>query len=113
MLNSLGNVLDYINSDFEYSPTITPVVNLDNVDYAKSYLDNEFSSGMSSRANVTFSRMKNERRGMIATDSSNQATNTGTIYNYTQNNYSPKALSEIEIYRRTNDQLNFRKFVGG
>lgn len=36
-----------------------------------------------------------------------------TNYNYTQNNYSPKALSEIEIYRRTNDQLNFRKFVGG
>lgn len=43
-----------------------------------------------------------------------QASGTSEInYNYTQNNYSPKALSEIEIYRRTNNQLNFRKFVGG
>lgn len=30
----------------------------------------------------------------------------GSVVNYTQNNYSPKALSSVEIYRQTKNQLN-------
>lgn len=33
----------------------------------------------------------------------------GTVYNFTQNNTSPKALSRLEIYRQTKNQLNFAK----
>ena len=32
-------------------------------------------------------------------------------YNFTQNNTSPKALSRLEIYRQTRNQLNFAKGV--
>ena len=34
-----------------------------------------------------------------------------TNYNFTQNNTSPKALSRLEIYRQTKNQLNFAKGV--
>lgn len=33
----------------------------------------------------------------------------GTVYNFTQNNTSPKALSRLEIYRQTKNQLAFAK----
>lgn len=32
-------------------------------------------------------------------------------YNFVQNNTSPKALSRLEIYRQTRNQLNFVKGV--
>ncbi|MFR8471686.1 MAG: hypothetical protein ACLVB2_02860, partial [Clostridium fessum] len=32
--------------------------------------------------------------------------NTGNSYNFTQNNYSPKALSRTEIYRQTKNQFS-------
>ena len=28
------------------------------------------------------------------------------VYQFTQNNYSPKALSRVEIYRQTNNQFS-------
>lgn len=38
------------------------------------------------------------------------APNKSVVYNFTQNNTSPKALSRVELYRQTKNQL---KFVGG
>ena len=35
----------------------------------------------------------------------------GTVYNFVQNNTSPKALSRLEIYRQTQNQLNFARGV--
>ena len=34
------------------------------------------------------------------------ATPTGASFNFTQNNYSPKALSRVEIYRQTKNQFS-------
>lgn len=47
--------------------------------------------------------------GMIAGTGSNK--NVVNNYNFTQNNTSPKALSRLEIYRQTRNQLNFAKGV--
>jgi hypothetical protein len=35
-----------------------------------------------------------------------KSSNTGNSYNFTQNNYSPKALSRVEIYRQTKNQFS-------
>jgi phage-related protein len=40
---------------------------------------------------------------------SSQKASVSNSYNYTQNNYSPKALSRVEIYRQTNNQLSTLK----
>lgn len=34
---------------------------------------------------------------------------SGNNYNFTQNNYSPKALSRIDIYRQTKNQFSALK----
>jgi len=41
------------------------------------------------------------------TSTNNQTSNTtaGNSYNFVQNNYSPKALSRIDIYRQTKSQF--------
>ena len=38
---------------------------------------------------------------------------SGNNYNFTQNNYSPKALSRIDIYRQTKNQFSALKVIGG
>jgi len=60
-----------------------------------------------------------EDRGFIGADYANGKTAGGTygsragqtVVNFTQNNYSPKALSRTEIYRQTNNQ--FAQLKGG
>ena len=51
--------------------------------------------------------LRNE--GMLT--SGGNSANTVNNYNFVQNNTSPKALSRLEIYRQTNNQLNFAKGV--
>lgn len=38
---------------------------------------------------------------------------TGNTYQFTQNNYSPKALSRIDIYRQTKNQFSAMKGLVG
>ena len=40
-------------------------------------------------------------------NSANQ--NVGVTYSFTQNNYSPKALSKTEVYRQTKNQFSMAK----
>jgi hypothetical protein len=44
--------------------------------------------------------------------SGNPSANDGTTYNFTQNNYSPKALSATDIYRNTKNQFALLKNMG-
>jgi hypothetical protein len=44
----------------------------------------------------------------VATDSQGVAAG-GSVVNFEQNNYSPKALSRAEIYRQTKNQLRAAK----
>ena len=53
-----------------------------------------------SLANIGTPDMSNIGESGISSTSSNQN------YIFTQNNYSPKALSRLEIYRQTNRQFN-------
>ena len=53
---------------------------------------------------------------MIGANGQNRGTfsgnpNQGTQISFTQNNYSPKELSRIDIYRNTKNQLNMMKGV--
>lgn len=55
------------------------------------------------KARVNTARMRSNRNG------SNDVKNTS--YTFNQYNTSPKALSRLEIYRQTKNQLNFAKGV--
>lgn len=85
----------------DHQPTITPVVDMSNVE--RSYGDIERMFGQKTfelsvnagTAAAMQNRQQNQNGG------NNQTGGTTTVNNFTQNNYSPKALSPVEIYRQT------------
>ena len=52
-----------------------------------------------------------EARTVDISGTSTKTSQAGTSINYTQNNYSPKALTRLEIHRNTRNQLQALKGV--
>lgn len=99
--NAISKVKDFINSDIDTNPTIRPILDLSNV---------ESGAG---RLNAMFSRMQAlsistgmNRSNDTEVQNGENAPNTGNTFTFTQNNYSPKALSRVEIYRQTKNQFS-------
>ena len=59
----------------------------------------------------TAADLKNQLQNEGVIGGRNNATTVNNNYNFTQNNTSPKALSRLEIYRMTKNQLAFAKGV--
>lgn len=102
--NIIARVVDVINSDIDSEPTIRPVLDLSNVESGTSRLNAMFSR---SRA-ISISNGMNRRNGEGIQNGSGSSSG-GDTYQFTQNNYSPKALSSAEIYRQTHNQFSALK----
>ncbi len=98
---AISKISDIVNGNIDTQPTIRPVLDLSNVEAGAGRL-----SAMLSRTQaLTISaRMNQDRTAEVqnGVDSSN----AGNTYTFTQNNYSPKALSRVEIYRQTKNQFS-------
>lgn len=110
--NSMSNVADALGSDMDMSPTIRPVLDLSAIKKDATLLDGLLKP---KELGVTTSY---DRATAIATaneanqDSSEKAlvdVGVGTTVNFVQNNNSPKALSNGEIYRQTRNGLSVAK----
>ena len=98
--NVVARIADAINSDIDTQPTIRPVLDLTDVKTKANQLNVMFSRtqamSISSRMNKT----------SVGEDQNGEIVPTGgATYSFTQNNYSPKALSRSEIYRQTKNQF--------
>ena len=109
--NVVGTMIDTMNSipsisDLtDLNPTITPVVDLTQVQAAADQMNTIFDTSPVASASY----------GQAASISSAQASqgavsdSTGTdasVIKFEQNNYSPESLSPVEIYRQTKNQLS-------
>lgn len=87
----MSDVMDALdNFDSTYRPTIKPRLDMSDVDPALSNM------------NAVASYMGN--RGVEKSQETEPS--TPASFNFTQNNYSPKALSRIDIYRQTRNQFS-------
>lgn len=95
-------------------PTITPVLDLSNVEDDLSTMTdmfNESVSAVASHAVVAVGPVDEVQNGVVNGDNSNSK--NGNTYNFIQNNSSPKSLSRSEIYRQTRNQFaQFTEAVG-
>lgn len=101
--NSLIN--DVIESDDAFHPTITPVLNLDDLKNQKGLIGKTFGGH---QLDLSATRLQ---VGSIADQTAyrqNEINVPGvsTNYNFVQNNYSPKALNQAEIYRQTKNEFS-------
>ena len=104
-MTTVSSIIENEDS-FELNPVIRPVIDPSGISRGASIINaslsrtrgiaQNISSSMSARED---SKLKNDQNG----------TTKGTTVTFTQNNYSPKALSRIDIYRDTKNQLSQMK----
>lgn len=96
-VNSMKSVIskigEYLTEDIE-NPVITPVLDLSNVQAGAKTLNNMFSTNQAMLTSASLNDLQNEQQN---------GSRFGTTF--IQNNYSPKALNRIEIYRQTRNQF--------
>ena len=108
---ALSRVSDIIDSDMDMTPTIRPVIDLTDVENGNKRLSSIFGSSRSitvDSARIKASKLAGDINSAKADTAANQ---NGPSFSFTQNNYSPKALSQIDIYRQTKNQFSAMKGV--
>ena len=116
MNSAISKVSNAIDLGFDMSPTIRPVIDLSNVEASNQLID-----GMLSKKQIDISSLRAKTSVIsngLNTDTqptSNTSTNPQQSSNvsFVQNNYSPKELSRIDIYRQTKNQLIQLNGFGG
>ena len=91
MQSSLANMSALIGENLDLDPVITPI------------LDTRKLRSSLGAVNSMFDDTAIESDAKI--QNGNTDGSRGNTYQFVQNNYSPKALSRIDIYRQTNNQF--------
>lgn len=99
--DAIAKVKDVIDNGVDDQPTIRPILDLSDVEEKSHRLNTLFSrsQALTVSTGIAASRERNLQN-------EDNGPNTGNSYNFTQNNYSPKALSRTEIYRQTKNQFS-------
>ena len=106
--SAVMRISDLIDSGIDTEPTIRPVLDLSDVENKAVRLNALLSrtQAVKAGAEITEYSHRNGRENQNGTKDSN-----GNTYTFTQNNYSPKALSRVDIYRQTKNQFSAMKEV--
>ena len=103
--NTIAMANTIVDSDLELHPVISPILDTSQVSAEAARIGALFPSrsiGLASSIGIGNNYDTNE-------DTSKSSSSVPNQINFTQNNYSPKALSRIEIYRDTRNQLSMLK----
>ena len=107
--NTITKIAEAVDQGIDAEPTIRPVLDLSGVEDGTKRISAMFSR------NQALSIGRSMNRPSIASPDQNGAETSsegGNTFNFTQNNYSPKALSRVDIYRQTNNQFSaFKRAV--
>lgn len=110
--SAIGRARDVLSDSSEMQPTIRPVVDLSDVQAKASMINQAF--GINRRYSVAMTAAKvssassgfgYRQNGNVNSTSDVSKQPATQNFNFTQNNYSPKALNRSEIYRQTNNQF--------
>ena len=103
--NAISKVRDFVEGNVDTQPTIRPVLDLSEVRSGAHML----SALLSRKQAMTISTEMNRQSAGTIQNGKTAAPVTGNSYSLVQNNYSPKALSRIDIYRQTKNQFSALK----
>lgn len=114
--DAIGRARDVLENTEATQPTIRPVVDLSDVSNKARAINQTFSSNRRFSVGVTASKVASASSGFMTgqngfSDSNGANGGSSKVNNisFTQNNYSPKALSRSEIYRDTSNQFSALK----
>ena len=99
MRSTIASIAQTLLEDDEFTPVITPVLDLTNVTTGARQLNSLFTTNQALSAMMSMENLQNQQLN----DPNNPNSRFGTTF--IQNNYSPKALNRMEIYRQTRNQF--------
>lgn len=104
--SSLSGISDIVTTDANFTPIIRPVLDLSGVKKDAGKIGSMVTT-TPLKVDTTAAKAKDASAAYSANLQARQDANLseGDTFNYTQNNTSPKALSNAEIYRQTKTQL--------
>ena len=100
-VNEAFKGIDLEDLNLEINPVVSPVLDLAKAKAGAEQLSGLFNSPQTISANVEAARPRQSE----PTPPTPQTVNRTTEINFTQNNTSPEALSAMDIYRNTQNQL--------
>lgn len=107
---------ELMNQVEDLDPTIRPVIDLSEMHVGLRSMENALNGvDVSTEATFTAAKILSDQKAMLTANAramNDEQKNDGMVVNYTQNNYSPKELSAIDIYRNTQRQLDYLKMEG-
>ena len=110
MRDAMASVGDYISTDLDMTPTIRPVVDLSEVQKGVSDIGTLMNTDMginnAYQSAASISNARRPRQDDLDLPENNSTAGGQTIINFEQHNTSPVALSNVEIYRQTKNQLS-------
>ena len=101
----ISRKMDWLEDCIDVQPTIRPVVDMSDAESKVQKLNAMFSREQAMSISSSMNRKSNEQ----IQNGEKESSDNGNTYNFTQNNYSPKALSRLEIYRQTKNQFSALK----
>ena len=99
--NVISRLAEAIDTGIDVQPTIRPVLDLSAVEEGTGRLSTLFNRNQAMTISSGLAR-RNQPQDQNGTETPK----TGNTYTFTQNNYSPKALSRVDIYRQTKNQFS-------
>jgi hypothetical protein len=112
MSNSLRAVEDASIGELDIQPVIAPVIDLTQFRKDAAGMSAELPEGALT-AKVSASEasaiVAEKQEAAAAAEADTEVAPEAKVINFTQNNNSPKALSEVEIYRSTKNILSMAK----
>jgi hypothetical protein len=108
---SMSSISDVVTTDANFNPIIRPVLDLSDVRTDAGKLVDLLST-KPVKVDAAYERARRVASGYSANRTQSEDSsveNPRGDVSFTQNNYSPKALSNAEIYRNTKNQLSVAK----
>lgn len=102
--NVVSKIGDFVENGIDSQPTIRPLLDLSDVTEGAGRLSALLSRNQAMKISTGM-----EREGTGTVQNGGATPTFGNNYNFTQNNYSPKSLSRIDIYRQTKNQFSALK----
>lgn len=109
---TISGINDAVSSEANLSPTITPVMDLSQVQSGIKSLNglvSPITRGFNLVGSVAKAAFTASTTNATRSSESKNPSDKTVVNNFTQNNYSPKALSQLEIYRQTKNQFAMTK----
>lgn len=105
--STLSRIPDAISGDIELNPTITPVLDLTQFRKDAAQMTSSFdSAAVAAQLSANQAASISVQRASVSTEETKPVQQPPNVISFEQNNYSPKALSNAEIYRQTRNQIS-------